>query len=648
MPPRSGAFAALAVYALLTIALTWPLARGLTRDVPADLADPLLNAWIVTHDAQTLTRAMAGNFRGLHAYWNPPIFSPHPLALAYSEHLTPQALQILPVYWASHNPLLCYNVLFLSTFILSAFGMFLLVRELTGNLAAAFVAGLAFGFAPYRIAALSHLQVLSSAWMPFTLYGFRRFFVTRRTAPLAGAVIAWIAQNLSCGYYLLFFSPIVALYLAWELTMRRLWRDRGVLARLAAAFVAMTAVTLPFLLPYVRLRALGFHSRSLDETLTFSADVFAYATADVHLRLWGGSMRAWPGPEGSLFPGLTVVALTIVAIAHLWRRSADGESGPRPVWARILVWTLAAASAVAVALVCGWSLRVPTVRPVIKIASVNRELMVLAAIAALLFGTSRRARERAHRVLKSPIAFFVAITLLAMMLSLGPAMNARGRLVEDGTLYGIFFRYVPGFDGVRVPARFGMIVAFGLAVLAGCGCAELGRSRPARWLVAIAGLLIVAEGCAVPIPINVNDTTYKQTGLAALPDELAPNGAPPAVYGFVERLPASSVLLELPLGEPAFDARYMFYALGHGRTLVNGYSGGAPEPYLMFTEELQDFATDPDQAWRAVLDSGATHVIVHEASYDGNRGRRVSAWLLSNGARIAGTFGSDRVFEIAR
>src|SRR6185437_6658662 len=124
--------------------------------------------------------------------------------------------------------------------------------------------------------------------------------------------------------------------------------------------------TLPFLLPYARLRALGFHARSLDETLTFSADVFAYATADVHLRLWGTSMRAWPGPEGSLFPGLTVVALAIVAIAHVWR-AADERSGPRPVWARILAWTLAGAAGVAVALICGWSLRVPTVRPVVKI-----------------------------------------------------------------------------------------------------------------------------------------------------------------------------------------------------------------------------------------------------------------------------------------
>lgn len=83
MRRRSGTLAALAAYVLLTLALTWPLARGLARDVPADLGDPLLNTWIVVHDAQELTRALAGQSGALHAYWNPPIFFPHPLALAY-------------------------------------------------------------------------------------------------------------------------------------------------------------------------------------------------------------------------------------------------------------------------------------------------------------------------------------------------------------------------------------------------------------------------------------------------------------------------------------------------------------------------------------------------------------------------------------
>src|SRR4029453_9293712 len=112
----------------------------------------------------------------LREYWNANIFHPHPLALAYSEHLTPQAAMILPVWALTKNPILCYNLVFLSTFLLSAFGMFLFVRNLTASQGAAFVAGLAFGFAPYRFGTMSHVQVLSSMWMPFALLGAHRFF----------------------------------------------------------------------------------------------------------------------------------------------------------------------------------------------------------------------------------------------------------------------------------------------------------------------------------------------------------------------------------------------------------------------------------------------------------------------------------------
>src|SRR5207247_10303932 len=126
--------------------------------------------------------------------------------------------------------------------------MFLLVRELTGSDLAGFLAGVAYGFAPYRFGTLPHVQVLSSAWMPFVLLGLHRFLGSQRLGPLVGASTAWIAQNLSCGYYLLFFSPVVALYLAIEITRRRLWSDRVVLTRVAAARGRVGIVTLPFLL----------------------------------------------------------------------------------------------------------------------------------------------------------------------------------------------------------------------------------------------------------------------------------------------------------------------------------------------------------------------------------------------------------------
>ena len=173
--------------------------------------------------------------------------------------------------------------------------MFLLGRELTGSAAAGLVAGLAFAFAPYRIANIPHLQVLSSAWMPFVLFGLHRHFATGRLKPLAGAAAAWLVQNLSCGYYLLFFTPVVFLYIAWELTRHRMWNDRHALMRIGAAIAIVLAATVPFLLPYVELRRSLKRAASPPTSMPISPPI---RTCACGVR----SCRYGQGPKDCCFP----------------------------------------------------------------------------------------------------------------------------------------------------------------------------------------------------------------------------------------------------------------------------------------------------------------------------------------------------------
>jgi hypothetical protein len=620
-PIRFRAAAAALLYAALTVALTWPLARGLTRDVAGDFGDPLFASWAIAWDATHLGRG----------WWHANIFAPHPLALAYSEHFLPQALQALPIYAATRNPILCYNLLFLSTFVLSGLGMFLLARELTGRVSAGLVAGLAFAFAPYRITSIPHLQVLSSAWMPFVLYGFRRHFETRRARPLAGAAAAWIVQNLSCGYYLLFFSPVVVFYIAWELTTRGLWRDRKEVLEVAAACAAVGIVTVPFLLPYLELRRLGFNPRSLAETRRFSADVYAYLTADPNLRVWGPILQAWPRAEGLLFPGLTIVALAALGTV----------GGPRRAGPGIVAIGAIVFACVVVALLLGYSIRLPG----LKITSLSRVVIVGAAAAAIIAAVSGPVRAALTAWLRTPAACFLLVTLFAIAMSFGPDIRAKGRTVAAASAYALFYDYVPGYDGLRVPAREAMIGALGLAALAGLG-ASIAERRLGPRVTLVAGALIVLEAIAVPIPINQSSTEYADAALAPLPATIAIGAELPPVYRFAAQLPPSAVLIELPLGEPAFDIRYMFYSTSHWKRLVNGYSGGAPIEYEFLTESLKDTITRPERAWKALADSAATHVVLHEAFYRSDRGARLREWLGANGAREVAAFGSDRVFVL--
>src|SRR5687768_6757258 len=129
---------ALCAYVAAAVVATWPLILGLGRDVPWDLGDSVLNMWILSWDVEQMRRIASGDLARIASFFDANIFHPLPLMLAFSEHLIPQAIQIAPLYLLTSNPILCYNLLFLSTFVLSGLGMYLLVRQLTGNALAAF------------------------------------------------------------------------------------------------------------------------------------------------------------------------------------------------------------------------------------------------------------------------------------------------------------------------------------------------------------------------------------------------------------------------------------------------------------------------------------------------------------------------------
>ena len=95
-----------------------------------------------------------------------PIFFPTQGALALSETLLGLAPITTPLQWLGVGPVATYNVVFL----LSCFRPLAaraLAWQLTRSHGAALVAGVAYGFNPYRTAQIPHLQTLVSCWMPW-------------------------------------------------------------------------------------------------------------------------------------------------------------------------------------------------------------------------------------------------------------------------------------------------------------------------------------------------------------------------------------------------------------------------------------------------------------------------------------------------
>ena len=663
--------AAILAYTALSIVFTWPLALGIAADVPGDLGDSLLNMWILAWGAEHVPRLLTGAM-SWQAFWNANIFQPDPLALTFSEHLFGQALQILPVYWLTGNVILCYNLVFMSTFALSAFGTYLLVKDLTGNRMAAFVAGLVYGFLPYRIAAVPHVQVMSSQWMPFALYGLNRFVMTGSRPALAGGTAALVMQNWSCGYYLLYFAPFAPLFV-----IHRMWsvgklKDLRMWIALAAAAAVTMLLTLPFLFPYAQAKQLYGFERPFGEVVLFSANVWSYITASENLSLWGKVLRFYPHGEGETFLGFVPWLLAIVAIvAAMWRSRVGARPAlSEPVAAargdgrverarrarRVIVVLLAIAvttqfiALMSAVTLGGFDLNVLGL--MISARTPQRLLMQFVVAAMLLLLVSPAAGGAMARLVRTPLVFFAVATVLAIWLSLGPLPHAGDTSVSGFGLYGVLYNYVPGFNGVRVPARYAMIAGLFLSVLAGYGAAEILRRGQTprnallgvRPLALVIGVLILIEGAAIPMEIN---RTWAQNE-AEPPARVFPASHAPPVYARVAALPAGSAITEFPFGDAAWEIRYVYYSHAHWKPITNGYSGAFPPAYKARVARLQRVNADPEAAWRALIDSGTTHVVLHPGAFaNAVDASTTRTWLESHGAQLVESFeDSDALYAI--
>ena len=120
--------------------------------------------------------------------------------------------------------------------------MYALVYRLTSNAAGAFVGGLVFGFAPYRVAQISHVQMLAAFWASLALVGLHAYLETGKRRGLALSGATWMLQGATNGYSLVFLSVLVGCWVLWFVVARGNWRA-------AWMITAATALAIPPLIP---------------------------------------------------------------------------------------------------------------------------------------------------------------------------------------------------------------------------------------------------------------------------------------------------------------------------------------------------------------------------------------------------------------
>jgi len=213
------------------------------------------------------------------------------------------------------------------------------------------------------------------------------------------------------------------------------------------------------------------------------------------------------------------------------------------------------------------------------------------------------------------------IAALAVWLSLGPG---------SWRPYMLLFHVVPGFNGMRVPARFASIVVLALAVLAGAGLTWLFDRLPRRAaaITAIAlAAVIVLEG-------------QHGIGVTEVPG-WRENNWDRVAYAWLRDSPPGGVL-ELDITELNFfqtaTTMFQLHALSHRHPIVNGYSGWSTQlQELLGTRmsPLREPGRLPD-VLRGLRRAGVRYVLLHQATFvDAAVAAQLVAEMRSAGDQIA-------------
>ncbi|MBI2942184.1 MAG: hypothetical protein HYY04_17265, partial [Chloroflexi bacterium] len=245
---------------------------------------------------------------------------------------------------------------------------------------------------------------------------------------------------------------------------------------------------------------------------------------------------------------------------------------------------------------------------------------------------------------------FSVVGLFGFVLSLGPSLfiTSAGPAVDlpFPLPYRVLFDYLPGFQSMRVPARFAIIVMLAISVLAAMGTAYLLRrvsqlnlpehqsNRQAIRQASLAVLVTVvslAEYASFPIPMQPIPTGQ----------------AIPEVYRWLAGQPVKQVLVELPIDDNAFrQAPYIYYSTYHRWTLVNGWRSFVPPGYHELARVLQTFPSGESMA--TLTDLGVKYVIVHGDKLPEwdllQRKRRAERY--GDQVRVVQQFGHDYVYEV--
>lgn len=518
------------------------------------------NLWVFRHELVEHHRFPFFTFEIL------TLASPTPLTLHnYTTFANLLAFFALPIAGVVRT----YNGLLILSCALSAYALFLLGRRRTGDDAAAWLAGVAFGFSPFMMARFTaHFSLVQAAPLPiFALLLYRLYqgaSSSWRLAAAAGLVVAW--AYLSDPYYAVYCMLMLAFFIVYAAVTVRVpepqprWRS-GTWA-IDLAIVCLAGLVAGILIRgggRIEMWGLRVSMRSLyTPVLVLTALIVFRALFALRPRL------GWTPASGVLNWRLYIAAgvAGLIALSPVLYTMAAHVAGDRGALGAPVLWRSSARGLDLLALLApnplhpwfggvsaAWIGRLPE-GFVENVASIPWTILGLLAAGVLVY---RIALPRPWMV------WTACFTLLA----LGPFVHAGGVNTHVPTPWTLL-RYVPVIGAARMPTRFGVLVAMGFAMLFCLMLAEMRkRSRRPALLTAAVGALLIFE--LLPAPRQVYSAT------------------PPQVVRTIAADPRPLRVLNLPFGirdglssEGNYSSIYQFHQTFHEKELIGGYLSRLP------------------------------------------------------------------------
>jgi hypothetical protein len=302
---------ALAIYAVLTVAFTWPFAANLRV---MDAGDSAFFAWEVgwtVHALKTDPSQLP------HAN----IFHPLRYTLGMDEPVLGTTVLVLPLALFTDDAVLLHNVVRLLTFVFSALTACWLATELGAGEGIALLAGALFAFSPIRTDQVGHLSTLGTQWWPLVLLFTVRFARAGRTkdALLAGG--SFVLAFLACGYHGVIAAAVLPPFLLVLFWGRWSRLKAGALAALLSGLALV-----PVYRMHQKALAPERYARGTEETILYSASVESFLSTSAWNRVYGEATDVFRtvGPN-NLFPGLVVPGLVVAGVIAV-RRTRERPS----------------------------------------------------------------------------------------------------------------------------------------------------------------------------------------------------------------------------------------------------------------------------------------------------------------------------------